>query len=262
MSLSTLKLYPSLRKSYFNSDMEELTHVSHSTLAVAPAKTKAIDAQRLISAIRPAATGSPSHTNRSTPPRALPEPQTCRHWCTHGICKWGQQCRYRHIMPMTLSGLRELGLHDWPTWYRDLNPGYFASKDTHHLKLHHSRAARREKGRRCSGKWGCCGGLNFDLEASHGRAEGLRNAVSSREREMARRAELGEVAFAKLRGSVVKDGKEGVTEKREKAVSGTVMLERAAIKDARDWEEESSEASEGKEEVFEKKKVEKSSLLD
>ncbi|KAL3420809.1 Tubulin-specific chaperone E [Phlyctema vagabunda] len=51
--------------------------------------------------------------------------QTCKHWCAHGICKWGQQCRYLHIMPMTLSGLREAGLNDWPVWYRNLNPGYF-----------------------------------------------------------------------------------------------------------------------------------------
>lgn len=90
----------------------------------------------------------------------------------------------------------------------------------------------------------------------------MRTATSERERERVRREELGEVALAKLRGSVRKDGMKVVREKGEKAVSGTVMLERAAVKDARDWEEEGSEVSESKEEVVEKIKADKSSLLD
>lgn len=42
----------------------------------------------------------------------------CRHFCHHGTCKWGLACRYQHAMPMTLEGLQELGLNDWPAWFR------------------------------------------------------------------------------------------------------------------------------------------------
>ncbi|KKY31676.1 hypothetical protein UCDDA912_g08400 [Diaporthe ampelina] len=41
----------------------------------------------------------------------------CRHWCLHGTCKWGLECRYQHRMPATVEGLREVGLKDFPTWY-------------------------------------------------------------------------------------------------------------------------------------------------
>lgn len=41
----------------------------------------------------------------------------CRHWCHHGTCKWGWQCRYQHRMPTNHEGLREVGLKDFPTWY-------------------------------------------------------------------------------------------------------------------------------------------------
>lgn len=41
----------------------------------------------------------------------------CRHWCIHGTCKWGLECRYQHRMPTTVEGLREVGLKDFPTWY-------------------------------------------------------------------------------------------------------------------------------------------------
>ncbi|KAL1861730.1 hypothetical protein Daus18300_008699 [Diaporthe australafricana] len=41
----------------------------------------------------------------------------CRHWCHHGSCKWGLECRYQHRMPTTLEGLREVGLKNFPTWY-------------------------------------------------------------------------------------------------------------------------------------------------
>lgn len=52
--------------------------------------------------------------------------QTCRHWCHNGICKWGAKCRYRHSMPMTLNGLQEVGLGNWPNWYRKANMDRFA----------------------------------------------------------------------------------------------------------------------------------------
>lgn len=48
----------------------------------------------------------------------------CRHWCHHGSCKWGWNCKYQHRMPADAEGLREVGLRDFPTWYllyMDLN---------------------------------------------------------------------------------------------------------------------------------------------
>lgn len=46
-----------------------------------------------------------------------PDTVFCRHWCHHGRCKWGWDCRYQHRMPTTFEGLREVGLKDFPTWY-------------------------------------------------------------------------------------------------------------------------------------------------
>lgn len=41
----------------------------------------------------------------------------CRHWCHHGICKWGLDCHYEHTMPTTLGGLAEVGLSQFPDWW-------------------------------------------------------------------------------------------------------------------------------------------------
>ena len=84
---------------------------------------------RAFEAQQPASTQS--STRPTTPSSTLPETKICRHWCTHGICKLGQRCRYQHIMPMTHSGLQETGLSDWPAWYRASNPDYFTSECTH-----------------------------------------------------------------------------------------------------------------------------------
>lgn len=56
------------------------------------------------------------HTTTTTKPDKQPT-TFCRHWCHHGTCKWGLQCRYQHRMPATVEGLREVGLKDFPTWY-------------------------------------------------------------------------------------------------------------------------------------------------
>ncbi|KAG6362049.1 hypothetical protein INS49_010278 [Diaporthe citri] len=45
------------------------------------------------------------------------QPTICRHWCHHGSCKWGLKCRHQHRMPMTVDGLKKVGLKDFPTWY-------------------------------------------------------------------------------------------------------------------------------------------------
>ncbi|RYP24807.1 hypothetical protein DL765_000353 [Monosporascus sp. GIB2] len=42
----------------------------------------------------------------------------CRHWCHHGRCRWQGACRYAHAMPSTAEGLREVGLGDYPAWWR------------------------------------------------------------------------------------------------------------------------------------------------
>jgi hypothetical protein len=62
----------------------------------------------------------PRHTGpQRTTAKQDKQPATafCRHWCYHGTCKWGLQCRYVHRMPTTVEGLREVGLKDFPTWY-------------------------------------------------------------------------------------------------------------------------------------------------
>lgn len=41
----------------------------------------------------------------------------CRHWCHHGTCKWGLNCRHEHTMPTTLEGLQEVGLKNFPSWF-------------------------------------------------------------------------------------------------------------------------------------------------
>lgn len=60
----------------------------------------------------------PAVSKHSTTTKPDKQPTTfCRHWCHHGTCKWGLQCRYQHRMPATVEGLREVGLKDFPTWY-------------------------------------------------------------------------------------------------------------------------------------------------
>ncbi|EPE25258.1 hypothetical protein GLAREA_11839 [Glarea lozoyensis ATCC 20868] len=70
--------------------------------------------------------------------------QTCRHWCHHGICKWGKQCRYRHVMPMTLRGLQEVGLDNWPGWYRRANEDCFAPDSPRSLRERQRTTANKD----------------------------------------------------------------------------------------------------------------------
>ncbi|KAI1190076.1 hypothetical protein F5B17DRAFT_427887 [Nemania serpens] len=41
----------------------------------------------------------------------------CRNWCRHGTCGFGKACWYRHEMPHTAHGLRQVGLSDYPPWW-------------------------------------------------------------------------------------------------------------------------------------------------
>ncbi|KAF5662992.1 transcription factor [Fusarium denticulatum] len=54
-------------------------------------------------------------TNTTAPSSQLPPP--CRHWCHHGVCKWGRDCHYEHVMPTTAEGLGEVGLTGHPDWW-------------------------------------------------------------------------------------------------------------------------------------------------
>ncbi|KAJ4271787.1 hypothetical protein NW762_000493 [Fusarium torreyae] len=58
------------------------------------------------------------------PPKEVsPAPNTtttsspCRHWCHHGVCRWGLACHYEHSMPTTPAGLAEVGLSRVPDWW-------------------------------------------------------------------------------------------------------------------------------------------------
>ncbi|KAG8674479.1 hypothetical protein FPOAC2_00502 [Fusarium poae] len=53
--------------------------------------------------------------NATPPSSQLPSP--CRHWCHHGVCKWGLDCHYEHTMPTTPTGLDEVGLSQSPDWW-------------------------------------------------------------------------------------------------------------------------------------------------
>ncbi|CEI64080.1 hypothetical protein FVEN_g10840 [Fusarium venenatum] len=58
---------------------------------------------------------SPLQPNTTSPSSELPSP--CRHWCHHGVCKWGLDCHYEHTMPTTSTGLAEVGLSQFPDWW-------------------------------------------------------------------------------------------------------------------------------------------------
>lgn len=49
---------------------------------------------------------------------AASQPIACRFWCHTGRCKFGNNCRFKHVMPNTTAGLAEIGLEGVPTWYR------------------------------------------------------------------------------------------------------------------------------------------------
>lgn len=76
----------------------------------------------------PAGLSPATHHHQQLPTSAptsapVPSPQTqksedyCRHWCHHGTCKWGNQCRYKHAMPTTTQGLVDVGLREFPAWW-------------------------------------------------------------------------------------------------------------------------------------------------
>ncbi|KAK4160976.1 hypothetical protein QBC43DRAFT_358858 [Cladorrhinum sp. PSN259] len=57
----------------------------------------------------------------SPPPLKSPPPSPnliyCRHWIHHGTCKYGQACKYKHVMPTSPSTISALGLAEFPPWF-------------------------------------------------------------------------------------------------------------------------------------------------
>ncbi|KAG5760938.1 hypothetical protein H9Q72_010947 [Fusarium xylarioides] len=82
-------------------------------------------------------------TNTTAPSSQLPSP--CRHWCHHGVCKWGRDCHYEHVMPLTAEGLGEVGLTGHPDWWLQaqglvpMSPQALRAADAPHCR----RAARK-----------------------------------------------------------------------------------------------------------------------
>ncbi|PBP22553.1 CAP-Gly domain-containing protein [Diplocarpon rosae] len=210
-------------------------------------------------------------------PTPTPQTQLCRHWCHHGICKWGQQCRYRHIMPMSSSGLQEVGLGDWPLWFRRLNPGYFASESLHpNSDLARAgdkdRRSRRPSVRLCTstGSNGvtCCGVLHGPGRGRerarpreiHGlRGKGVQDRAERSGLRMVRNEELGEQIVSRLR-SMAREQPEKVAEKErgERGLSSSVLIEKATVRDTKNWEDESDgsrESGQGQEEKEEDRKL-------
>jgi len=149
-------------------------------------------------------------------------------------------------MPITLPGLQEAGLSNWPTWYRAMNPGYFASE---------SMGIRRRRDRLSRETLRQISKMGEDVRSAAGLAsltvagvvpgERLRtpNRRLTSDRNV-KREDLGEQIISRLRGMSVKL-KEEQAEKMLKAKkvaelnTPTALIERAAAMDAKDWEEES-----------------------
>lgn len=168
-------------------------------------------------------------------------------------------------MPMTLNGLAEIGLSDWPAWYRSLNPGFFVS------------GAQRIGGR-----------LTLRNRNLHARAEKRLAPSVNKVKAVAKKEEgstLGEQIIERLRGmerekEKEKAGVKGRGQVLAPKVEGkeknnvTVMVERAAVREARRWEDESEGSLEGSEEevmgesceaetrVAKKENVQKGKLVD
>jgi hypothetical protein len=145
---------------------------------------------------------------------------------------------------MTPHGLQEIGLSDWPVWFRKENPGYFLSDSRSGGVPGRIGRGRRGAGSGAVGAGACCGPLHA-VNGAGGSGERLRGNVRVVVRERAsgrllRSGELGEQIIARLRG-MSKEGKVF----SEKVVSGggggNAMIERAAARDTKNWEDESED---------------------
>lgn len=90
-----------------------------SAISSAPAPVPALADYPLYSPSHPQQpAAAPVQQHKSQSARHLRAIVHCRHWCHHGSCKYGPECRYEHEMPRTFEGLREIGLGDLPNWYK------------------------------------------------------------------------------------------------------------------------------------------------
>jgi hypothetical protein len=150
-------------------------------------------------------------------------------------------------MPMTTHGLAEVGLADWPAWYRALNPGYFVDQG----RVNQTRIGKA-RGRGCVhgvGAGGCCSARENGKRLrtpGRGRVGGGQGQRVPRSGD-----ELGEQIVARLKGmerereKVNENTKERMAAESEGKNSANATIERAAARDAKDWEDEDSEVSEG-----------------
>ena len=181
-----------------------------------------------------------------TPEKALPRPSTshppplrsqyavypprqvCRHWCAHGLCKWGHNCRHSHIMPMTTTGLQEVGLADWPAWFRALNSGYFAAEDQ--APFLRAQRTRHVKARFV--------GMQVSKERIRtGGGRGPKKKTELREAEDEKKVEPGNQYVERPKQLLAN----GVGCKKVHANQNqiqSILLERAQMNDTRDWEDE------------------------
>ncbi|OWP03276.1 hypothetical protein B2J93_3008 [Marssonina coronariae] len=206
----------------------------------------------------PAIPASASAPAPAPAPAPASQTQLCRHWCHHGMCKWGQQCRYRHIMPMSTSGLQEVGLGDWPLWFRRLNPGYFAAENSHPTSNNTRAGGRdarvmRQSVKACMSAGGngvaCCGVLNGPgggrerarPREIHGlRERSVRDRAERGGFRVVRNEELGGQIIARLRTMKGEQPAKGADKERgERGLSSNSLIERAAVRDTKNWEEES-----------------------
>ncbi|PVH74756.1 hypothetical protein DL98DRAFT_603342 [Cadophora sp. DSE1049] len=255
-----------------------VTHRSSTTPTSTPPATPKAASTHLS---RRRAPSTSTTVNTTTTHQPQPQTQLCRHWCHHGICKWGQQCRYRHIMPMSTSGLQELGLADWPVWFRRMNPGYFAAEVVNSnsgSNLGRTKGRRGAKSMGCTSAGGnggaCCGVLHEpggagrervrerERQSDRIRGERVVGTLSARDRGTGsglRSEELGEQIIARLRGmSREHAAKEKASEKAGDRLSSVSLVERAVARDTKNWEDESDDEDNGVaecESVVEKEEV-------
>lgn len=148
---------------------------------------------------------------------------------------------------MTTHGVAEVGLADWPAWYRALNPGYFVDQG----RANQTRIGKA-RGRGCVhgvGAGGCC--------SARGNGKTLRTPGRGRvgggqgQRVPRSGDELGEQIVVRLKGmerereKVNENTKERIAAESEGKNGDNATIERAAARDAKDWEDEDSEVSEG-----------------
>lgn len=168
-------------------------------------------------------------------------------------------------MPMTFSGLEEVGLPDWPAWYREMNPGYFVSESMGSFSPKGVGRNRRARGlTNGAGNAGCCGsnGNRAGAGAGVAKAERLRGGTRVTVKDKAtgrvmKSEELGEQIIARLK-CMERDARVKKEKEQEKGpVSSSVLIDRATARDTRKWEDESETAGEEEVEESEIEEVEK-----